>query len=146
MRILKLLRFLKLVYGLIFISSAVLIIINNVFAIWYHYILIKLFQNDLGYSIVLISIGIISLAYIKDSDIVKPASSLFISTALAGVMFFIRILVVLSHYIDTYILYLRGESYIFSLANELGFLEIYLAPLTFTLLYYTYNILRRKTI
>jgi len=142
----SLIKFMKLVYGILFIFSAIIIIVNMLLSALYEVVFLNIFPNDLGYSIVLLSIGIISLAYIRDNDVIRHASSLFISTILAGVMFFLRIMIVISNYIDTYIISLEGEAYTFNLASKLNYLEVYLAPLTFIFLYYAYLILRRKTI
>jgi hypothetical protein len=142
----ELIRLAKIVYGLIFILSAILIIFNVILSALYNTMLVNIFPSDLGYSIALLSIGAISLAYIKSNDITKLASSLLISTILAGVMFFLRLMVLISDCIDAYIIRLEGEIYVFNIYSELNYLEVYLAPLTFILLYYAYIVLRKRTI
>jgi len=136
----------KIIYGAIFVLSGILIAINTLFYSFYHRYLLNFLVPDLGYSVVLITIGIISLAFIRSSDIIKLSSSLLVSTIMSTMLFILRTLTIMSHWIDAYILTLEGEEYLFNLFEEMNYLEIYLAPLTIILLIYSYHVLRKYTI
>ena len=136
----------KILYGSIFILSGVLIAINSLFYTFYHRYLLNFLVPDLGYSVVLITIGVISLAFIRSNDTIKLSSSLLVSTIMSTMLFILRILTIISHWIDAYILTLEGEEYLFNLFEEINYLEIYLAPLTIILLIYSYHVLRKYTI
>lgn len=136
----------KIIYGAIFVLSGILIAINTIFYSFYHRYLLNFLVPDLGYSVVLITIGIISLAFIRSSDIIKLSSSLLVSTIMSTMLFILRTLTIMSHWIDAYILTLEGEEYLFNLFEEINYLEIYLAPLTIILLIYSYHVLRKYTI
>ena len=141
-------KIIKLLYGGIYLIFSALIILRGTLDI----VGIDLSQalylvsSDIGYGIVVLSIGVISISYINSEDIIKQASGLFVSTILSLGLLGIRILVILSHYLDYLLIQsVEGEG-LFDLTSELSYVEIYTSIITIVLLYYAYRILRRYTI
>jgi len=141
-------KIIKLLYGGIYLIFSALIILRGTLDI----VGIDLSQalylvsSDIGYGIVVLSIGVISISYINSEDIIKQASGLFVSTILSLGLLGIRILVILSHYLDYLLIQsVEGEG-LFDLTSELSYVEIYTSVITIVLLYYAYRILRRYTI
>jgi len=141
-------KIIKLLYGGIYLIFSALIILRGTLDIVGTDLSQALYfvSSDIGYGIVVLSIGVISISYINSEDIIKQASGLFVSTVLSLGLLGIRILVILSHYLD-YLLTqsVEGEG-LFDLTSELSYVEIYTSIITIVLLYYAYRILRRYTI
>ncbi len=141
-------KILKLVYGGIYLIFSILIVLRGTLDILGIDLSKALYfvSGDIGYGIVVLSIGVVSMSYINSEDIIKQASGLFISTILSLGLLGIRILVIISHYLDYLLIQsVEGEG-LFDLISELSYVEIYTSIITIVLLHYAYRILRRYTI
>jgi len=143
-------KYLQLIYGIIFIIFSLISIITwflDLFGLSikliYGYLYIP---PNVGYGLAILSIGVLSIFPIKYNDPIKINSALFIATILATILVVLEILTAAAHYIDVGILYLSGETGSFNIIEDLGRIEIYMSPYTLFLLIYSLNRLKRYTI